>query len=70
MMMALLDSGIHLKSVCSAVTTTFSHDGQLYLDPNCLEQGECKSIHTFAFDSNTGEPIAIDSLGVFSQTQV
>ena len=52
--LALLDSGIPIKSTITGVCCMISNDDEFVLDPTNLELKNSRSVHTFAFNSQNG----------------
>jgi exosome complex component RRP46 len=70
MILALIDSGLPLKSSCAAVTCMIHQDGRLLLDPTQLELDSAQSIHTFVFNTTSSEAISFHSIGLYTQEEV
>lgn len=48
---ALVDAGIPLNGLLSAVSCGVTHDGQVFLDPTKPEEQKCKAYVSFVFPS-------------------
>ena len=70
MNVALLDCGVPMKSTCSGVTCMIHKDGRMLLDPTSLELEDNQSIHTFVFESASGNCLAMHSTGIFTKQEV
>jgi exosome complex component RRP46 len=70
MILALIDSGLPLKSSAAAVTCMIHNDGRLLLDPTQLELDSALSIHAFVFNTTSYEAISFHSSGLYTQEEV
>ncbi|KAJ3054747.1 Exosome component 5 [Rhizophlyctis rosea] len=68
-MLALMDAGIPLRSVITAVSCMVDKEGEVFLDPTALELKEAQSTHTFAFDNVSGGVVSCESTGVFTEEE-
>ncbi|KAJ3040576.1 Exosome component 5 [Rhizophlyctis rosea] len=68
-MLALMDAGIPLRSVITAVTCMIDKEGVCLLDPTELELKEARSTHTFAFDNTSKGVVMCESTGVFTEEE-
>lgn len=69
---ALLDAGIPLTGVPTAVTVAVLQDGSLEVHPKVLDPRRVVSLHTIAFELRSNQVYRIlmcESTGKFSKTQ-
>ncbi|KAI9199386.1 ribosomal protein S5 domain 2-type protein [Polychytrium aggregatum] len=68
-MLALVDSGIPLKCMVASTTCAVTANGQVLLDPTRSEIETAKSVHIFAFESLSGNLVANESIGPFTEKE-
>jgi exosome complex component RRP46 len=70
MVLALIDSGLPLKTSCVAITCMVHQDGRLLLDPTMLELQSAISSHCFVFDSHSAKVSNFYSTGLYTSEEV
>ncbi|CAG8523505.1 6468_t:CDS:2 [Ambispora gerdemannii] len=67
--LALIDAGVPMKAIITAVTCIVTQQGDVLVDPTSKEAEEAVSTHTFAFDSLFFNAVLCESNGIFTEKQ-
>ncbi|CAJ0827937.1 7113_t:CDS:2, partial [Entrophospora sp. SA101] len=67
--LALMDAGIPMKNVVTAVSCILDKNDEILVDPTLQEMENLQSAHTFAFDNTSSNLIFCDSSGIYSEEQ-